>query len=808
MSEMFRLSKEVLKHKQLNHHTESITLANLSLGNSMPSAVRQHYSCYMLNYKSMSHKRLGNYFNAEVNNKLGIEYARHSHQEYIPALFNNLSTLFLDQNEGGKAVSLLTIQSHYNDSILYPGKYAQNLSNLAYAYVVKNDSLNAHRVFQELLTFHQRNVSEVVEYDSIIFHRNFGQFLMDEGEAAQGLEYLRKSHKTSLTNYGKHHFQTALASFRLALACQKLQEIILAETHFDEAIKIMTEELSDSITSESGYETVLIDILIHRGEFYLEQGRFSESYQNYKFAISRIERLTHAYASESTRFLLANLWIKAFKKGVYCSLKLYEETQNKAFFDQAFEWSLVSKSLSLYWLTQRDHLYPIAGMPIDSLYKLQTMREEIQNWMDQQDILDFSRPLMDTTELNRMCQLVIHYEILEQHIQKEYSLIRKQIDEDLLADYLTPKTFRKENYLGYQDMDSLILVFGVNRKEWFYQMIQVDSSFRRDLRFVKTELSRPRYGLHKRDDQDDFSHASFRVYETIFQPVKNHLFSRNLAIHPDGELLGLPFEVLITNIKKAKSAGFKKLSYLMNSYSIRYVATPYLVSADKRNKILKNTLLVSCSGNSGETVGTEEIELLRKSLKHPSLISLPQLQLSYKEIIQGYGNIHISTHLVTNNEDFLKSGLSCDLASATQQLTFKDILFGRIKGSNIYINSCDSGNGPLNNGEGLMSLSLAYTMAGAGSVVQHLWQASDRASTHISIDYYKKNRYLPRHIALQKARQKYLKDATIGKDHPYYWAGVIYYGPLEKKNPGFLYGSMILAFGLLVIVGIRRLRRS
>jgi len=755
----------------------------------------------------MSHKKLGNYFIAEANNKLSIEYARRSHQEYLPALFNNLSTLFLDQNEGEKAVNLLTIQNHYNDSIIYPGKYAQNLSNLAYAYVVNNDSANAHRVFQKLLTFHQRNVSEVIEYDSIIFYRNFGQFLIDDGESTQGLEYLKKSYKTSLINYGEHHFQTALVSFHLALAFQKLQKREFAETLFNEAIKIMMEELSDSASSESGYETVLIDLLIHRGEFFLEQDRLSESYQDLKFAISRIERLTHAYASESTRFLLANLWIKAFKKGVYCSLKLYEENINKAYLDQAFEWSLASKSLSLYWLTQRDHLYPIAGMPMDSLNKLQNMREDIQNWMDAQNIMDFSRPLLDTTELNRVCQLIIQYEILEQHIQKEYNLIRKQIDENLLTDYLNPKIFRKENYLGYQDLDSLFIVFGVNRKGRFYQMIPVDSIFRSNLRFVKAELSRPRFGLNKRDDLNTFSHASFQIYETLFKPIQDRLFSSNLAIHPDGELLGLPFEVLITsNVSTAKVAGFKELSYLMNSYSIRYVATPYLLTKKKRNKTLKNTLLVSCSGNSGKSVGIEEIELLKMSLKHSTHISLPQLRYAYKEIIQEYGNIHISTHLVTNNEDFLKSGLSCDLSSTTQLLTFKDILFGQMKGSSIYINSCDSGNGPINNGEGLMSLSLAYTMAGAGSVIQHLWQASDKASTQISIDFYKKHRYNPRHKALQKARQKYLKNATIGKDHPYYWAGVIYYGPLEKKNSEVLFGLLILSYALLVIMGIWRLR--
>ncbi|MBT3244355.1 MAG: CHAT domain-containing protein [Bacteroidetes bacterium] len=803
--EIYLLSNKVLLLTQSDQHEECISIANSTLCSQMKNSGRLYYSCYLLNYKSMSYKRLGNYFLSDVNNSLGIEYARHSHSNYILALFNNLSTSYLDRNNANKAVPLLLYNQIMIDSIEKPGKFAQNLSNLAHSFALSGDSILAKLSFQRLMKLEQASGSELDDYDPVVSHRTYGQFLLVQQNIESGIEHLQKSLALSI-KANENKYQTAKSLFHLALAYQKLQNDQLAETHFNEAIDIMMAELPDSTSSESDYETVLIDFLVHRGMFYLEQGRLSQSYQDIEFAISRIERLTHAYASESTRFQMANLWIKAFKMGVYCSLKLYEETHNKTYLDQAFEWSLVSKSLSLYWLTQRDHIYPIAGMPMDSLYKLQNIREDIQNWMDKQSIMDFSRPLMDTSELNRMCQLVIHYEILEQYIQKEHSQIRNRIDEDLLTDYLNPRIFRKENYLGYQDMDSLFIVFGVNRKERFYEMIPVDSSLRRDLRFIKTELSEPRFGLNKQDDQSSFSYASFRIYETLFKPIKNHLFSKNLAIHPDGVLLGLPFEVLITDDVGAKTAGFKELLYLMNSYSIRYVATPYLLTGGKRNKTRKNTLLVSCSVNSGETVGTEEIELLRKSLKHPSLISLPQLQHTYKELIQQYGNIHISTHLVTNNEDFLKSGLSCNLASPTQQLTFKDILFGRIRGSNIYINSCDSGNGPLNHGEGLMSLSLAYTMAGAGSVIQHLWQASNQASTKISVHYYMKNRYLARHKALQKARQKYLKDASIGKDHPFYWAGVVFYGPSEKKTSGYLFGLLILFIGFLLYLGIRRLR--
>jgi len=54
----------------------------------------------------------------------------------------------------------------------------------------------------------------------------------------------------------------------------------------------------------------------------------------------------------------------------------------------------------------------------------------------------------------------------------------------------------------------------------------------------------------------------------------------------------------------------------------------------------------------------------------------------------------------------------------------------------------------MGNGEGLMSLSLAFTLAGAKSVVQHMWDADDETSGQIAKQYYKSKKRLPESEAL------------------------------------------------------------
>ena len=107
MSELYKLSEKVLSLKQANMLTESISLANQILSSGISNSGRCYYSCYILNYKSMSYKKLGNYFLSRANNKLGIEYAKYNHRDYLPALCNNLSTLYLDMNKAASALPLL-----------------------------------------------------------------------------------------------------------------------------------------------------------------------------------------------------------------------------------------------------------------------------------------------------------------------------------------------------------------------------------------------------------------------------------------------------------------------------------------------------------------------------------------------------------------------------------------------------------------------------------------------------------------------------------------------------------------------------
>ena len=100
------------------------------------------------------------------------------------------------------------------------------------------------------------------------------------------------------------------------------------------------------------------------------------------------------------------------------------------------------------------------------------------------------------------------------------------------------------------------------------------------------------------------------------------------------------------------------------------------------------------------------------------------------------------------------------------------------------LSACETGNGVLMRGEGLQSVSKAFTYAGVPSTVMSLWKVDDKTTATIMsffYDYLKKGK--PKDIALKLAKKDYLNsDLDIELKHPYYWSAFIISGNTDSFN--------------------------
>ena len=153
-------------------------------------------------------------------------------------------------------------------------------------------------------------------------------------------------------------------------------------------------------------------------------------------------------------------------------------------------------------------------------------------------------------------------------------------------------------------------------------------------------------------------------------------------------------------------------------------------------------------------------------------------------------------HSFLYEDDFSQS---CLLFSNNQPLYFSELYNYYIPADLLVLSACDTGNGELVKGEGIMSLARAFTYAGVKSSVVSLWQVPDKETSEIMILFYKNLKNgMPKDEALALAKQEFIQQNPL-KNHPYFWAGFIINGDVAPIcEPNFFYWYWIL--GVLVFL--------
>jgi len=173
-------------------------------------------------------------------------------------------------------------------------------------------------------------------------------------------------------------------------------------------------------------------------------------------------------------------------------------------------------------------------------------------------------------------------------------------------------------------------------------------------------------------------------------------------------------------------------------------------------------------------------------------------------------------HTVLNDSDPMFSTLifNKETVSGEDGLLKTYELYGiPTKARMVVLSSCNTGNGQLSSGEGILSLARGFMYSGSNSVVMSLWEIEDKSGTEIVKYFY--NSLLKgksKSEALKNARFKYLKGADDLRSHPYFWATLVIYGDnasLFYNKRMFLiavFASTLIA--LLLIIYLRKRRYS
>ncbi|HNC44064.1 MAG TPA: CHAT domain-containing protein, partial [Acidobacteriota bacterium] len=146
-----------------------------------------------------------------------------------------------------------------------------------------------------------------------------------------------------------------------------------------------------------------------------------------------------------------------------------------------------------------------------------------------------------------------------------------------------------------------------------------------------------------------------------------------------------------------------------------------------------------------------------------------------------YQMIHLATHSVIREKDPALSGLLFSLLDAQGNaqdgfLTLTDIANLPLKADLVVISACQTADGKLIEGEGPLSFSRAFLLAGARTVIGTQWAVDDKATSELMKLFYEQllTRHLPPVKALRQAQLQMLKNTTY--QSPEHWAAFECYG--------------------------------
>lgn len=282
---------------------------------------------------------------------------------------------------------------------------------------------------------------------------------------------------------------------------------------------------------------------------------------------------------------------------------------------------------------------------------------------------------------------------------------------------------------------------------------------------------------------------SRELYELLIEPVADELQSvRTICIVPDSFLWTLPFQALT----------MKRGNYLVERYALYYAPSLSVLHEmnDRFRQRITNGSLIAfgnpvigrdeklnqdiCPLPEAETEVTEVAAAIRSKAKKV-FVGREADEKTFKTLSPSYATIHLATHGVLDNRNPLYSHLLLTKTAGDVEndgsLEAREIMNMHLNAELAVLSACETANGRISPGEGVIGMSWAFFVAGTRSMVVSQWRVNSASTAQLMKNFYealamRQNAY--KSEALRQASLRLLKDPRYR--HPFYWAGFVLVG--------------------------------
>ncbi|NUO02682.1 MAG: CHAT domain-containing protein [Saprospiraceae bacterium] len=515
--------------------------------------------------------------------------------------------------------------------------------------------------------------------------------------------------------------------------------------------------------------------------------------------------LRHALQYESSKISLLSQSRLRIEKAIDIARELWEATGDMRYIYTAWANAEQAKSALLLEAVQRNRFDAlIAGDTL--LSGARTLRQQIAS-LERLMLEEPLSPSLSEWTLQRDA-LIQQLTALEARLQQRYPAHSEFLRQTESISGASIRAFRdtlpNHTLIEYFAGDDYVEVFGQspNGRVTWKRISNPDSLAAKTQQFLSLLQSRKAM-----EQANAYRELAYLIYRDGLLPVLEslNLKSGALLLIPDAWLANLPFEALLD--EPAPQEPWERAPFLLRRYSVQYAFSLAVLESQRRlpSKAEGNVLQVAPRFSAGQrglppliqSSGEAPVEEICKSKL------LIDAQADFKTLrfnAPGFRILHLSTHAGIDT-----GGLMPRVELFDRSALLPDIYALQLQADLVVLSACQTGLGQFRKGEGVMSLSRAFTYAGAKGLISSLWTINEAATTNLLRRLYQGlTAGEAKAEALRHAKLGYLDDPAIAafQKSPYYWAGLVYLGDEGAVELRACWNFRLLIWPVLLILAV------
>jgi len=729
-------------------------------------------------------------------------------------LYNKYGALFYETGDYEKSIHYFTralsiVQAHPSPDPYFVVNYKNNIASV---YRKLGDNEQALGIYQALLPLHIRQ-------DELL--HNMGVVYLAQGKYIDAIHYLEKVSYQAISKSNdlasawlslkkpdsaaywlgiadsQYQSQGAPAkNFDYAITLQRRAEWLMQKGFPNEALKKYQQgvihidpDFSDTAIDHnpSSFQglhnlSVLFGLLTGKARTFLalhprEQdiGSRKNAFATYESALLLAAHVEKTYTTDESKLFLSKEVGPVYQDAVELALTLYADTKDQHWLEKAFSFSENSKAAVLQAGLQELSLATLPGLPEDFLLEERRLKAFLSKWnMELERTTDAGT---SSTLQKKILDAEIRLSVVQDNLEQnpKYYQARFENKEIHPRDIQQNIIGRNEAVLSYYFLRDKLVCFYLSREEFGFRLIPWTEAQHMYIVAFR-DLLRSQEGV----DPKAVRSASRNLFELLVKPVMDKIKTKKrIIIIPHNEISFIPFECLQNAAEEMPLIRDFSFCY---QYSINFL--------QNRKSFPEHQYEVLGMAPFTELNPKQDLPMLPASLseldqlKGKILVGQQANKSAFVQYASNYPFIHLATHAYASDQNPLQSFIAfygdSTEADTLRRLYEQEIYRLDLHSSRLVIlSACETGSGHLIHGEGIMSLSRAFSYAGCPAVVTSMWKADDAATTFIiqRLHHYLNDGYLTDE-ALQLAKLDYLQSDQFEprKKTPAFWAHLVLIG--------------------------------